>query len=381
MDFDLSKKHLAFRDEIRDFAEKQVRLGAGRRDANAEFPVELWKEMGRRGWLGLFIPKQYGGMGLDELSYALLLEEIARTDASLALTIASHSSLCSRHILLAGSDKQKKKLLPQLARGINTGAWALTEPQAGSDVARVQTTARPSAGGWTLHGEKTFVTNGNVADLIVILALTDPAKKKDGLSAFLVRRDLEGISGKPVPPKMGMRSSDTAELKLQNVPLQTEDLLGKKDAAYATLMEVLNLGRIGIAALAVGLGQAALEAASDYARKREQFGHPIGDFEAIGDMLAGMATEIQAARLLTYRAACLQDQGQLKSVDSSMAKLFASDACIRACDHAVQIHGGHGYTAEYPVERYSRDAKLTAIGEGTSQIQQWIIARSLLKPH
>ncbi len=348
-------------------------------DHDERFPMETVRALGELGVLGMLVGEEYGGAGLDSLSVAVAVEEIARYDGSLALTVASHNGLGTSHIRVFGNDAQKQKYLPKLATGEWLGAWGLTEPGSGSDAAGLRTTAVRRGDQWVLNGAKMFITQGTVGDVFVVLALTSPEKKQKGITAFILEKGLKGFSQRAIHGKLGMRSSDTAELILESVEVPDAQRLGALDHGFIDTLQILDKGRITIGALAVGLGRGALEEAVAYAKDRHAFGQPIGDFQAIRWMLADMKTELDAARLLVHRAAQLADAGKPYTQAASMAKLFASEAAMRACNKAVQIHGGYGYTREFPVERYLRDAKLCEIGEGTSEVQRSVIARELLK--
>jgi alkylation response protein AidB-like acyl-CoA dehydrogenase len=333
--------------------------------------------------MGVNTPEHYGGAGLDTATFAMILEEIAAVDGSLALTVASHNSLCTGHIMTGGSEAQKARYLPGLARAETLGAWGLTEPSSGSDSGAMQTTAREVEGGFVINGSKIFITQGSVGGVYVVNARTDPPRdgksKTDGISAFVFPRDTPGLRIGRKEDKLGLNSSDTAMLIFEDMFVPTDALLGTRGQAFKDVMRVLDGGRIGIAAISVGLGRAALEAASKYALEREQFGKPIAEFQGIGFKLADMATNLSAARLLVMKAAALRDAGRPYTLEAAQAKLFASEVGVKACDDAIQIHGGYGYIKEYPVERYWRDARLMRIGEGSSEIQHVIISREWLK--
>jgi alkylation response protein AidB-like acyl-CoA dehydrogenase len=341
--------------------------------------MEVVRELGQLGAMGVRVAPEFGGAGMGSLAVAVTVEEVAKFDGSLALTVASHNGLGTSHLRMFGNDAQKKKYLPKLATGEWLGAWGLTEPGSGSDAAGMKTTAVKKGNSWILNGSKMFITQGTVGDVFVVLAMTSPEKKQKGITAFVLERDVKGFSQKAIHGKLGMRSSDTAELHLDNVELPDSARVGEVDYGFIDTLKILDGGRITIGALAVGLGQAALDAAVRYAKDRTAFGQPIADFQALRWMMADMQTELDAARLLVHRAATLADAGKPYSKEASMAKLFASEAANRACNKAVQIHGGYGYTREFPVERYLRDAKLCEIGEGTSEIQRSIIAKELFK--
>lgn len=379
MNFELSEDHQMIRDSVREFADRHVAPSAIERDLKKEFPRELVNQLAELNLLGIPHEEQYGGAGFDTVSFCLAVEEIARWDASLALTVASHTSLASGHLALAGSHEQKMKFLTPLAKGEQLGGWCLTEPGSGSDVSGLKTTAVKKDGRWILNGTKIFITQGSVGDLYVVMARTGPEKGKKGISAFVVERDREGVQpGEPMQ-KLGMNTSDTAEVVFENVELPAENQLGVLNNGFSDAMKVLDGGRIGIGALSIGIARGAFEESMKYSAERKQFGKPIGEFQAIEQKLAQMATEIESARLMVQRAAWLKDRGKPYTQEASMAKLFASELAVRAADDAVQIHGGYGYTKEYHVERFLRDAKLMTIGEGTSEIQRMIIGREIRK--
>ena len=379
MSFELSEDQKMIRDSVRDFTERHVATDVIERDNKKEFPHDIVKMLADQGLLGIYHPEKYGGAGFDTLSFCLAIEELARWDASLALTVASHTSLGSGHIALAGNDHQKKKYLTPLAKGEKLGAWCLTEPGSGSDSSGMKTTASKDGDNWIINGSKIFITQGSVGDIYVVLAKTDPTLGTKGISAFIVERERDGVKpGEPMH-KMGMNSSDTTEVVFDNVEIPAENLLGELGKGFVDTMKVLDGGRIGIGALSVGIARGALEESMKYAKERKQFGSPIGDFQAIEHKLVNMAVEIDAARLLVQRAAWLKDTGKSYTKEASMAKLFASEMAERATLEAVQIHGGYGYTKEYHVERFMRDVKLMTIGEGTSEIQRLILARELKK--
>lgn len=382
MDFELSEQQTLIRNSVRDFAKKHIAPHAEEWDEHEEFPREVFRELGALGVMGMNIPEEYGGAGMDYVSSALALEEIARYDGSAALTVASHNSLGSGHIYLAGTEEQKQKYLPDLASGEKLAAWGLTEPGSGSDASGMRTRAVREGDTWIINGAKTFITQGSYGDVTVVLASTSPEKQQKGITAFIVENDQPGFSVSRKIKKLGMRASDTVELRFDDVEVPDSNRLGKVDHGFIDTLKILDRGRIGIGALGVGLARGALEESLDYAQEREQFGNPISDFQATQFKLADMATEIDAARLLVMRAACMADNfsetGERFTRQASMAKLNASEVAMRATEEAIQIHGGYGYTREYPVERYFRDAKLLTIGEGTSEIQRLIIARHLL---
>lgn len=378
MNFDLTEEQKLLRRTIHGFAEREIQPGAAARDEAARFPDELIPKLAELGLMGLNIPEQYGGAGLDAMSAAIAIEEVARVDGAVALTIASHNSLCAGHIAQSGSEEQKKKYLPLLASGRKLGAWALTEPASGSDAAALKCRAMPDGNDWLLSGDKQFTTQGSVAGIYVIMASTDPSKGRNGISAFIVERGTPGLNPGKIENKLGVRASDTAALHLEQARVPKENLLGEINGAFQDVLRILHGGRIGIAAMAVGIARAALEESLKYAKERVQFGKAIADFEAIQWMLADMATEIDAARLLVHQAARMKDDGHPFSTAASQAKLYAAETAMRATTKAVQIHGGYGYLKDYPVERYFRDAKLCEIGEGTSEVHRMVIAKDLL---
>ncbi len=379
MDFELPEHVRALKEAIRSFCEEKVEPHAREWDRTERFPIEVVRELGQLGVLGMLVPAEYGGAGMDSLSVAVAVEEIARYDGSLALTVASHNGLGSSHIRLFGSEEQKRKYLPKLATGEWLGAWALTEPGSGSDAAGMKSTAVRQGDRWVLNGTKTFITQGTVGQVFVVLALTQRKRRQRGVTAFILEKGMKGFSQRPIHGKLGMRSSDTAELVMENVEVPDEQRLGEVDQGFIDTLKILDRGRITIGALAVGLGRGALEESIRYAKERTAFGQPIAELQAIRWMLADAKVEVDAARLLVHRAASLADAGRPFTKEASMAKVFASEAAMRACHKAIQIHGGYGYTREFPVERYLRDAKLCEIGEGTSEIQRSIIARELFK--
>ena len=378
MDFSLSEDQQLLEKTVREFAESEIAPFAREWDEKQEFPREVFTKLGEMGLMGVVWPPEYGGSGMSTLDYAIVMEELSRVDAGVALSVAAHNSLCSGHIFLAGSEEQKKRYLAPLARGEKVGCWGLTENSAGSDAGGTKTTAVRDGGSWVLNGSKTFITNGRIADTAVVMAVTDRAREKKGISAFIVERGTKGFRSGKKEDKLGVRSSDTSELVFEDCRVPAENLLGQEGMGYVDTLKILDRGRIGIAAFSTGIAQGALEAAMAYARSRKQFGHHIAEFQAIQFKVADMATQVEAARLLTWQAASLRDQGREHKVQSSMAKLFASEMAVQVCLEAIQIHGGYGYVKEYPVERFLRDSKLGTIGEGTSEVQRLVIARELL---
>jgi alkylation response protein AidB-like acyl-CoA dehydrogenase len=378
MDFRLSEEQTLLRRSVREFAETEIRPHVREWDQEQHFPRELVPKMAALGLLGIQFSEEYGGAGMTPLDYCICLEEIARVDPAVALSLAAHNGLCSSHISLFGSEAQKQKYLAPLARGEKVGAWGLTESTSGSDAAGMRTTAARAGSCWVLNGSKTFTTHGRVCDLMVVMAVTNRAAGTKGISAFIVEKGTPGFGPGKKEDKLGMRASDTSEVLFDNVRIAADQLLGEEGQGFIDTMQVLDAGRIGIAALAVGLAQGAYEAALSYARERKAFGKTIAQFQAIQFKLADAATKIEAARLLTYRAAYLKEHGQRTTLESSMAKLYASEIAVRVAEDCVQIHGGYGFVKDYPAEKYFRDVKLTTIGEGTSEIQRLVIARQLL---
>ena len=379
MEFELTEEQRLLQQTVRDFSHRVIALGAKERDIKSKFPRDVIKEMAGMGIMGMIIPEEYDGAGLDYISYTIVLEEIARVDGGVALSVSAHNSLCTNHIYSFGTEEQRKRFVIPLARGEKLGAWGLTEAGSGSDAASLQTTAVLNGNKWVLNGEKVLITHGSVADTYVIMASTDRKKGKKGISAFIVERGTPGFKIGKVEDKLGMRGSDTASLIFEECILPEESLLGKVNEGFIDALKILEGGRIGMGAIALGIGRGALEESLRYAKERRQFGQPIVSFQAIQLMFADMATELDAARLLVYHAAFLKEQGLRYTKEASMAKLFASEAGMRATMKAIQIHGGYGYTKEFPVERYFRDAKLCEIGEGTSEIQRMIIARETIR--
>ena len=379
MDFSLPDSHQALKDSLRAFCETHVRPYAREWDRTEKFPLEVVKQLGELGALGILVGEEYGGAAMDSLAVAVAVEEVARWDGSLALTVASHNGLGSSHIRVFGNEAQKKKFLPKLATGEFLGAWGLSEAGSGSDAAGMVTKAVKKGDRWVINGSKMWITQGTVGSSWVVLAVTAPEKKQHGITAFILERGMKGFTQRPIHGKMGMRSSDTAELVFEDVEVPDENRLGEVDHGFIDTLAILDRGRITIGALAAGLARGALEEATKYAKDRQAFGQPIAKFQAIQWMLADMRTELSAAQLLIFRSAALAGAGKPYGREASMAKLFASEVANRACDKAIQIHGGYGYTSEFPVERYYRDAKLCEIGEGTSEVQRMVIARSILK--
>jgi alkylation response protein AidB-like acyl-CoA dehydrogenase len=378
LEFQLTEEQELTRQTIRRFAEKEIAPRAFDLDESQEFPREIMGKLGEMGMLGILFPPDYGGAGLTYVDYVLIIEELARVDGSIGLSVAAHNSLCSNHIFLAGSEEQKRRYLVPLAKGTKIGAWSLTEPTAGSDASGTRSMAVREGSGWVLNGSKTFATHGSVCDVAVVFAVTDKSKGKHGISAFILEKGMKGFRPGRKENKMGCRASDTAEIVMQDCRVPDANRLGAEGQGFIDALRILDGGRIGIGALGVGIAQGAFEHAAAYARSRKQFDQPIANFQAIQWMLADSAVEIDAARLLVQRAAFLKDQGAEVTRASSMAKLYASETAVRVANRAVQIHGGYGYVKEYPVERAYRDAKICTIGEGTSEIQRLVIARQLL---
>jgi hypothetical protein len=378
LDFRLTEEQSLLRRTVREFAEKEIAPRSRAMDERQEFPRDLMSKLGAMGLLGVFFPPEYGGAGMGIPEYAIIIEEIARVDGAIALSVAAHNSLCSNHIFMAGSKEQKKRYLVPLARGEKIGAWSLTEPTAGSDAGGTRSTAVRDGGHWVLNGSKTFATHGSVGEIAVVFAVTDKTRGKHGISAFVLEKGMPGFRPGRKEDKMGCRASDTAEIVMDNCRVPQAQMLGGEGEGFVDALRILDGGRIGIAALATGIAQGALEQAIAYARSRQQFGQAIAGFQAVQWMIADSAVEIDAARLLVQRAASMRQAGQDVNMASAMAKLYASEMALRVVDRAVQIHGGYGYVKDYPVERAYRDAKLTTIGEGTSEIQRLVIARHLI---
>ena len=378
MDFRLTEDQELLRRSVREFAETEIRPHVREWDEAQHFPAEIVPTLASLGLMGIQVPEQYGGAGMSAIDYCICIEELARVDPALALSVAAHNGLCSAHILFFGTESQKQKYLVPLAKGEKVGAWGLTESSSGSDAAGMRTTATRAGDGWILNGSKTFTTHGRVGDTMVVMAVTDRAAGTKGISAFIVDKGTPGLSPGKKEDKLGMRASDTSEMLFVNCRIPADQLLGAEGHGFVNTMQVLDAVRIGIAALSVGLAQGAYEAALTYAKVRKSFGKTISTFQAIQWKLADAATRIEAARLLTYRAAYLKDRGGRTSLESSMAKLYASETAVRVAEDCVQIHGGYGFVKDYPAEKYFRDVKLTTIGEGTSEIQRLVIARQLL---
>jgi len=379
MDFQLTEEQRMFRRMVREFAEREIAPRASEMDETDEFPDDLFRRMGELGLYGLPFPEKYGGSDAGYTCLVIALEEVARVSGSMAITLDAQTSLCSEPIYLFGNEEQKKKYLAPLAQGKKVGCFGLTEPQAGSDAGATRTRAVREGDEWVINGQKIFITNGSIADVIVITAVTDPEKGTRGISSFIVEKGTVGYEPGRDEDKMGLRGSVTSELFFEDCRVPAENLLGQENQGFKQFLVTLDAGRIAIAAMAVGLAQGAYEKALAYAKERKQFSRTIADFQAVQWMLADTATEIEAARLMIYRAAWLREQGKRFTKEAAMAKLFATEVSERACHHAIQIHGGYGYVREYEVERMYRDQRLCAIGEGTNEIQRLVIARQVLK--
>jgi len=379
--FTLTEDQEQLRKEIRDFASREIAPNVSRWDEASEFPADVVKQLGQMGLLGVIFPVEYGGAGLGYVDYVLAIEELSAVDGSVGIIVAAHNSLCTNHIFLAGNEEQRKKYVPRLASGDWLGAWGLTEPGSGSDAGAARTTAVRKGDRWVLNGNKTFITNGHYADVAVVIAVTDREQGTRGLSAFVVEKGTPGFRPGKKENKLGLRASDTSELIFEDCEIPEENLLGKLGEGFVDSMRVLDGGRISIAALSLGIARGALDASVKYVKERRQFGKAIAEFQGIQWKLADMATELDAARLLTQRAAVLKDAGQRVTRESSMAKLYASEVAVRICDEAVQLHGGYGFIKDYPAEKFYRDVKLCTIGEGTSEIQRMVIGREILKVH
>ncbi|MCS6822888.1 MAG: acyl-CoA dehydrogenase [Cytophagaceae bacterium] len=379
MNFELSENQRLIADTVRQFATKEILPHRMNWDEQQEFPIEIFKKLGALGLMGVLVPTEYNGSGLGYFEYIVAIEELAKADPAIALSMAAHNSLCTGHILNFGNEHQKKKYLPRLATGEWIGAWALTEPNTGSDAGNMKTTAIQDGEYWILNGAKNFITHGKSCNVAVVIAATHTPGKERAATAFIVEKGTPGFTHGRKENKLGMRASETTEIILDNCRVPAENVLGKVGEGFKQAMKVLDGGRISIAALSLGIAQGAFEAAIEYANQRIQFGKPIATFQGISFKLADMSTEIEAARLLTYKAAFLKNNNMPVTKESSMAKYYASEVAVKTANEAVQIFGGYGYTKDYPVEKYYRDAKLCTIGEGTSEIQKIVIAKQLLK--
>jgi hypothetical protein len=379
MEFELSEEQQQIKSSVREFAEAEIAPHVMEWDEAQHFPVELIPKLAELGLMGIIFPEEYGGAGMGYIEYATIIEELSRVDGSVGISIAAHNSLCSNHIYMFGTEEQKRKYLVPLAKGEHLGAWGLTEPSAGSDASGTRSNAVRQNGGWVVNGSKNFITHAIHADTCVAVAVTDRSKGNKGITAFIFEKGMKGFAPSKKENKLGLRASETASVVFEDCYVPDENRLGDEGMGFLQAMQVLDGGRISIAALALGIAQGAYESAVRYAKEREQFGKPIAEFQAIQFKLADMATQIEAARLLTLRAAYLKDQGKRVTKESSMAKLYASEVSVKVCEEAIQIHGGYGYTKDYPPEKYWRDSKLCTIGEGTSEIQRLVIARQLLR--
>jgi alkylation response protein AidB-like acyl-CoA dehydrogenase len=380
VDFEYTPEQIQLRKSVREFAEAEIAPHVMEWDEAQIFPAEVVRKLGQLGYMGAIFPEELGGAGLGYIEYSIIIEELSRVDGSVGIILAAHTSLCSNHIFKMGSDEQRRCFIPKLASGEWLGCWSLTEPEAGSDAAGTRTTAvRNDDGGWVLNGAKTFTTNAHYADVCVAMAVTDRAAAQHGISAFVIQKGTPGFRTGKKENKLGLRASATGEVIFENCRIAPTHLLGKQNEGFVDSLKVLDGGRISIAALAIGMAQGAYDAALRYSKLRKQFHRPISEFQAIQYKLVDMAVDLDAARLLNYRAGWMLDRGMRVTRESSMAKLFASEAAVRIANEAVQVHGGYGFIKDYPVEKFYRDVKLCTIGEGTSEIQRLVIARQLLK--
>jgi len=379
MDFEYTPEQIHLRKSVREFAEAEIAPHVMEWDEDQMFPAEVVRKLGKLGYMGAIFPEELGGAGLGYIDYSIIIEELSRVDGSVGIIVAAHTSLCSNHIYKMGTDEQRRRYIPQLASGEWLGCWSLTEPEAGSDAAGTRTSAHLENGCWVLEGAKTFTTNAHFANVCVAMAVTDRTAAQHGISAFIIEQGTAGFRPGKKENKLGLRASDTGEVIFENCRIPPAQLLGKRGEGFVDSLKVLDGGRISIAALAIGMAQGAYDAALRYSKLRHQFSRPISEFQAIQFKLADMATSIDAARLLNYRAASMMDRGRRVTRESAMAKLFASETAVRVADEALQIHGGYGFIKDYPVEKFYRDVKLCTIGEGTSEIQRLVIARQLLK--
>lgn len=378
MDFNLSEHELEVQKLARDFAQNEILPHVMKYDESQEFPMEIARKMGDMGFLGIIFPEEYGGAHFSTLEYAIIVEEISKVDPSIGLTIAAHNGLCTNHIYSFANEELKKKYLPDLTTGKKLGAWGLTENVSGSDAAGMATVAERKNGHYVINGSKLFITHGSVGETAVATAVTDKSKGKKGISAFIVEKGWDGFKTGKKENKLGMRASDTAELIFEDLHVPAENMIGNEGEGFVQCMKILDGGRIAIAALSLGIAQGALDASLKYSKERKQFGKSLSEFQGIQFKLADMATEISAARLLTYRAAIMKDQGKEINLSAAMAKFYASEIATKATNEAIQIHGGYGFIKEFPVEKFYRDVKLMTIGEGTSEVQKMVIARNLL---
>lgn len=376
---DLDENRRTIRDTIREFAENVIKPVVMEYDESQKFPIDIMHQLGDLGFLGILVPEEYGGAGLGYVEYSIVVEELARIDPSISLSVAAHNGLCTNHILMHANEEQKKKYLPDLASGKVIGAWGLTEPSSGSDAAAMQTTAVLDGDNYILNGTKNFITHGESGKTAVVMAITDKTKGKKGISAFIVEKGYPGFSAGKKENKLGMRASETTQLLFENCIVPKENLIGVEGEGFIQAMKILEGGRISIAALSVGLAQGCLDASIAYSKERKQFNKPIAEFQGIQFKLSDMATDIEAARLMTYKAAILKDNGKSIFSAAAKAKLFASEIATKAANEAVQIFGGYGFVKDYPVEKFYRDVKLLTIGEGTSEVQRIVLARDLLQ--
>ncbi|MCU1257760.1 MAG: acdA [Bryobacterales bacterium] len=379
MDFEYTPEQVQLRREVREFAAREIAPHVMEWDEAQTFPLEVIKKLGKLGYMGSIFPEEFGGAGLSYVDYSIIIEELARVDGSVGIILAAHTSLCTNHIYKAGTEEQKRHYIPKLASGEWIGCWSLTEPEAGSDAAGTRSTAVREGDSWIVNGSKTFTTNAHYADVCVGMAVTARGAQQHGISAFIFEQDTPGFRTGKKENKLGLRASATGEVIFENCRLPQSQLLGREGEGFVDSLRILDGGRVSIAALSIGMAQGAYDAALKYSKIRKQFGRSISEFQAIQHKLVDMATAIDAARLLNYRAALMLDKGQRVTRESAMAKLFASEAAVRIADEAVQIYGGYGFIKDYPVEKFYRDVKLCTIGEGTSEIQRMVIARQLLK--
>lgn len=377
--FELTEEQMQVKQMVREFAEAEIRPHVMEWDESQHFPRELFGKMGELGLTGVIFPEQFGGSGMGYVEYSTIIEELSRVDGSIGLSIAAHNSLCTNHIFQYGSEEQKKRYVTPLAKGEKLGCWGLTEPSSGSDASGMKTTAIRRDGGWLLNGAKNFITHGISGDICVVLAITNREMRSRGISTFIVERGTKGFIAGKKENKLGVRASETASLIFEDCWIPEENLLGEPGRGFVNSMQILDGGRISIAALALGIAQGAYESALKYSQERKQFGQPIFDFQGIQFKLADMATQIDAARLLTQRAAWLKDNKRQTTKESAMAKLYASEIAVKVCEDAIQIHGGYGFTKDYPAEKFWRDSKICTIGEGTSEVQRLVIARQLIE--
>jgi alkylation response protein AidB-like acyl-CoA dehydrogenase len=378
MDFELNEEQQQVKRTVREFAEAELKPHVMEWDEAQYFPKELWPKLGELGLTGVIFPEEYGGAGMGYIEYATVIEELSRVDGSIGLSVAAHNSLCTNHIYQYGTKEQRERFVTPLAQGQKVGAWGLTEPGSGSDASGLKTTARRKNGGWVINGAKNFITHGISADTCVVLAYTEREMRSRGISAFIVERGTKGFLPGKKENKLGVRASETASIIFEDCFVPAENLLGERGRGFVNAMQILDGGRISIASMALGIAQGAYESALKYSKEREQFGKPIFEFQAIQFKLSDMATQIEAARLLVHRAAWLKDNKKQTTKESAMAKVYASEMAVKVCEEAIQIHGGYGYTKDYPPEKHWRDAKLCTIGEGTSEVQRLVIARQLL---